>query len=142
MPDFLKLAEKIFNKVQESKGFTNDTIEDLNSLMLVLRSEIKKSNCKLLYNYFDFEALVMCSEESSIKLDISIIPKSKNKDEYLLWLAGFIEKITYKYKEDEIKPNIKIMQPSYFYDDLGNIVNQAETSGDEIVNYFKEKSPN
>lgn len=142
MPEFLKLAEKIFNKLKETKGFTNDPIDDLNSLMLVLRSEIKNSNCKLLYNYLDFEALVMCSEESLIKLDISIIPKSKNKDEYILWLAGFIEKITYNYKEDEVNSNIKIMQPTYFYDDLGNIVSNVKTSADEIVIYFREKKSN
>ena len=139
MPDFLKLAEKIFNEVKRNTGFTNDPVEDLNNLMLVLRVEIKKTNRKLLYNYFDFEAMMMCSEESLIKLDISIIPKSKNEDEYILWLASFIEKITYKYKDDEVSTNSRVVKPNYFYDDSGNIVSGKICSGDEILMYFKEK---
>ena len=53
-------------------------MEDLNNLMIELRHEIKGTKLKLLYNYIDFaELLIKPLQESKIKLDLSIIPKSK-----------------------------------------------------------------
>jgi len=45
------------------------------------------------YNYINFEDLLMNSKDLPFILDISILPKSKNKTEYMLWLASFIEKV-------------------------------------------------
>lgn len=95
MPQYLKIAEKIYQNVKEKKGFADDPMEDLNNLMIELRHEIKGTKLKLLYNYIDFaELLIKPLQESKIKLDLSIIPKSKNTQEFVLWLAGFIERIT------------------------------------------------
>lgn len=95
MPQYLKIAEKIYQNVKEKKGFVDDPMEDLNNLMIELRHEIKGTKLKLLYNYIDFaELLIKPLQESKIKLDLSIIPKSKNTQEFVLWLAGFIERIT------------------------------------------------
>ncbi len=33
MPQYLKIAEKIYQNVKEKKGFTDDPMEDLNNLM-------------------------------------------------------------------------------------------------------------
>ncbi len=66
-------------------------MEDLNNLMIELRHEIKGTQLKLLYNYIDFaELLIKPLQESKIKLDLSLIPKSKNTQEFVLWLAGFL----------------------------------------------------
>ncbi|EPL6713785.1 hypothetical protein O2F59_002040, partial [Acinetobacter baumannii] len=54
MPQYLKIAEKIYQNVKEKKGFTDDPMEDLNNLMIELRQEIKGTKLKLLYNYIDF----------------------------------------------------------------------------------------
>ncbi len=95
MPQYLKIAEKIYQNVKEKKGIVDDPMEDLNNLMIELRHEIKGTKLKLLYNYIDFaELLIKPLQESKIKLDLSIIPKSKNTQEFVLWLAGFIERIT------------------------------------------------
>ncbi|MEX2791052.1 hypothetical protein AB3673_08665, partial [Acinetobacter baumannii] len=51
MPQYLKIAEKIYQNVKEKKGFTDDPMEDLNNLMIELRQEIKGTKLKLLYNY-------------------------------------------------------------------------------------------
>lgn len=139
MPQYLKLADKIFNQVKTSKGFTDDPIEDLNNLMIELRIAVKETDFKLLYNYIDFENLLMNSKDSTIDIDISILPKSKNTDEYILWLAGFIEKVTVTDKKIVSSAKSKIIVPTYYYDDLGNIVNKAENNGEEIVSYFKNK---
>ena len=48
MPQYLKIAEKIYQNVKEKKGFTDDPMEDLNNLMIELRQEIKGTKLKLL----------------------------------------------------------------------------------------------
>lgn len=99
MPQYLKIAEKIYQNVKEKKGFTDDPMEDLNNLMIELRQEIKGTKLKLLYNYIDFaEILIKPLQESKIKLDLSLIPKSKNTQEFVLWLAGFIERMALLHK--------------------------------------------
>ncbi|ENO2086716.1 hypothetical protein MKP23_001433, partial [Acinetobacter baumannii] len=46
MPQYLKIAEKIYQNVKEKKGFTDDPMEDLNNLMIELRQEIKGTKLK------------------------------------------------------------------------------------------------
>ncbi|SSW87304.1 Uncharacterised protein [Klebsiella pneumoniae] len=40
MPQYLKIAEKIYQNVKEKKGFTDDPMEDLNNLMIELRQAL------------------------------------------------------------------------------------------------------
>lgn len=69
MPQYLKIAEKIYQNVKEKKGFTDDPMEDLNNLMIELRQEIKGTKLKLLYNYIDFaEILIKPLQESKMAL--------------------------------------------------------------------------
>lgn len=136
MTQFLKIAEQIYKRVQVKKGFSDDPSEDLNNLMIELRAEIKASNLKMLYNYINFEELLMSSKKFDTNLDISIIPKSKNVGEYVLWLSGFIEKITIA-KEDKKTCENKVIMPNYYYDDLGNIVNGSIKNREEISFLFE-----
>jgi len=141
MHQYLKIAEQIYDQVQAKYGFTEDHVEDLNNLMIELRFVVKDSNFKMLYNYINFEDLLMKSKALSINLDVSILPKSKNKGEYILWLSGFVEKLIIPTKETEPKLKSKVVMPSYYYDDLGNIVSKSKNSGEEIISYFKHKEP-
>lgn len=96
----------------KKKGFTDDPMEDLNNLMIELRQEIKGTKLKLLYNYIDFaEILIKPLQESKIKLDLSLIPKSKNTQEFVLWLAGFIERITTGGQEKLPQFELKLLYP-------------------------------
>lgn len=139
MPQYLKLAEKIYVNVKESKGFIDEPLEDLNNLMCELRSEIKNTDFKMRYNYINFEDLLMNSKDLPFILDISILPKSKNKTEYILWLASFIEKVTISSHKKSITMKSKVVMLSYYYDEVGNIVNSSNNNGDDIVSYFKHK---
>ena len=61
----------------------------------MIRKEIKGTKFKLKYNFIDFdEYLTKPLDECAVKIDISFMPSYKNKDEYILWLAGFIERMT------------------------------------------------
>lgn len=141
MHQYLKIAEQIYDQVQKKYGFTDDHVEDLNNLMIELRNAAKDSDFKMLYNYINFEDLLMKSKALSIDLDVSILPKSKNKGEYILWLSGFVEKLIVSTKKTETKLKNKVVMPNYYYDDSGNIVSKTKNSGEEIISYFKDKEP-
>ncbi|ENX05439.1 hypothetical protein KTH73_09000 [Acinetobacter courvalinii] len=141
MHQYLKIAEQIYDQVQTKYGFTDDHVEDLNNLMIELRNAAKDSDFKMLYNYINFEDLLMKSKALSIDLDVSILPKSKNKGEYILWLSGFVEKLIVSTKKTETKLKNKVVMPNYYYDDSGNIVSKTKNSGEEIISYFKDKEP-
>lgn len=141
MHQYLKIAEQIYDQVQTKYGFTDDHVEDLNNLMIELRNAAKNSDFKMLYNYINFEDLLMKSKALSIDLDVSILPKSKNKGEYILWLSGFVEKLIVSTKKTETKLKNKVVMPNYYYDDSGNIVSKTKNSGEEIISYFKDKEP-
>ncbi|MBN6492221.1 hypothetical protein [Acinetobacter pittii] len=140
MPQYLRIAEKIYQNVKEKKGFTDDPMEDLNNLMIELRHEIKGTNLKLLYNYIDFaELLIKPLQESKIKLDLSIIPKSKNTQEFVLWLAGFIERITTGGQEKLPPIRAKVALPAYAYEEPYPPTGSPVNNGEEIIEYFKKK---
>ena len=95
MSKFITIAEKIYKRFEENKLFSENLIEQLNNLVSIIRKEIKGTPCKLKYNFIDFEeCLSKPLNECTIKIDMSLMPKYKNKGEYIMWLASFIERIT------------------------------------------------
>lgn len=95
MPQYLMIAEKVYKKIKEDDLFSDTPTEHLNNLIGVIRKEIKGTKFKLKYNFIDFdEYLTKPLDECAVKIDISLMPSHKNKDEYILWLAGFIERMT------------------------------------------------
>lgn len=95
MTKFIAIAEKVYEEFEKKNLFSESTIEQLNNLVSAIRKELKGSSCKLKSNYFDFEAcLNKPPDQCVVKLDISLMPKYKNKLEYIMWLASFIERIT------------------------------------------------
>ncbi|EEH69573.1 MULTISPECIES: hypothetical protein [Acinetobacter] len=115
MPQYLSVAEKIYKKLKERKEFSTDSLENLNTLIIEIRKEIKSTKLKLLYNFIDFEeCLNKCESECKIKLDISLIPIIKNEGEFILWLAGFIQRITTDGKR-KIPPIRKNIPPEFKY---------------------------
>ncbi|KHO15115.1 hypothetical protein NT90_12520 [Acinetobacter baumannii] len=114
-------------------------MEDLNNLMIEHRHEIKGTQLKLLYNYIDFaELLIKPLQESKIKLDLSLIPKSKNTQEFVLWLAGFIERITTGGQEKLPSIRAKITLPAYAYEETYRLQKKPVNNGEEIIEYFKK----
>ncbi|MFG4615282.1 hypothetical protein ACF0AY_16225, partial [Acinetobacter baumannii] len=88
MPQYLMIAEKVYKKIKEDDLFSNTPTEHLNNLIGVIRKEIKGTKFKLKYNFIDFdECLTKPLDECAVKIDISLMPSHKNKDEYILWLA-------------------------------------------------------
>ncbi|MDX8253690.1 hypothetical protein [Acinetobacter pittii] len=95
MPRYLIFAENIYKKVAEEKIFSSDIIENMNILMQLISSEISGTEFNLKYKFIDFrESFSKPLHECKVKIDVSLIPDHSLKDEYILWLAGFIEKIT------------------------------------------------
>ena len=80
--------------------------------MTCIRREIEGTEFKLKFNFIDFvELFSRPLDECKVKIDVSLIPPHNSEDEYILWLAGLIEKIT----EGGPKPPPPIMKfiPEY-----------------------------
>lgn len=143
MPQYLIFAENIYQKVKDEEVFSDDCIENMNTLMKYIRSEIEGTEFKLKYNFIDFiEQFSTPLEECKVKIDVSLIPPHNLKDEYILWLAGFIEKIT----EGGPKPPppIKKFIPEFMnlkseLDFLPLSEEKVQNEGKEITDYFNSK---
>ncbi|WP_202742062.1 hypothetical protein [Acinetobacter calcoaceticus] len=102
MPKYLLLAEKI-NKNIKSKS-SNNHFKNLNNLIIEIKKAITGTELKFLYNFVNFEGTVVSvKNELPIKLDMSLIPKHKNEDDFILWLADFIDRITIDTSKEVIK---------------------------------------
>ncbi|MDV7484957.1 hypothetical protein R4462_04670 [Acinetobacter baumannii] len=143
MPQYLMFAENIYKKVKDEQVFSDDRIENMNTLMKYIRSEIEGTEFKLKYNFIDFmEQFSTPLDECKVKIDVSLIPHYNLKDEYILWLAGFIEKIT----EGGPKPPppIKKFIPEFMslkseLDFLPLNEEKVQNEGKEITDYFISK---
>ncbi|MEG9541832.1 hypothetical protein [Acinetobacter baumannii] len=143
MPQYLMIAEKVYKKIKEDDLFSDTPTEHLNNLIGVIRKEIKGTKFKLKYNFIDFdEYLTKPLDECAVKIDISLMPSHNSEGEYILWLAGIIEKIT----EGGPKPPppIKKFIPEYMsfkseLDFLPSNEEKIQTEGKEITDYFNSK---
>lgn len=108
MPKYLAIAEKVYKEIKKDNLFTEDTIQNLNCLISLIRKAIKGTEFKLKYNFINFEeCLNQFNKEKSVHIDLSLMPKFKNEDEFILWLAGFIERMTIEWKR-EASSNFKL----------------------------------
>ncbi|HHL2981738.1 TPA: hypothetical protein ACQ42Z_003665, partial [Acinetobacter baumannii] len=88
------------------------------------------------------EVLSKSKNDCKVKIDVSLIPSYNLREEYILWLAGFIQKIT----EGGPKPPppIKVYIPEFInleseLDFLTLNLEKNQNNGEEIVNYFNSK---
>ncbi len=95
MPQYLRIAENIYRYFEKNKKFNTTLPDCLNMIIKKLQEELKDTDLKLLYNYIDFvERFHKEPPDRQISIDVSVVPSYKNKDEFILWLASFIEKNT------------------------------------------------
>ncbi|MBJ8437780.1 hypothetical protein I6M64_10650 [Acinetobacter lactucae] len=93
MPKYLLLAEKINKNIRNKNS--NNQFKNLNNLILEIKKAIAGTELKFLYNFVNFEGTVISvKNELPVRLDMSLIPRHKNEDEFILWLADFIDRIT------------------------------------------------
>ncbi|MFJ1284440.1 hypothetical protein ACIKQA_19040, partial [Acinetobacter baumannii] len=94
-------------------------------LISLIRKAIKGTEFKLKYIFLNFEVcLNQFNKEKSVHIDLSLMPKFKNEDEFILWLAGFIERMTIGGKEK--LPPISNYIPKGFKIDQAEIPVAAE----------------
>ncbi|MGN5763268.1 hypothetical protein ACNQO6_02785 [Acinetobacter calcoaceticus] len=94
MPQYLRLADNLYNVLEEKQLFTYDSQELVNLIFRELRKALKDTDLKLLVNFIDMEKGLIQAQEGELYFDLSLIPNYKNNGEFILWLAGFIEKMT------------------------------------------------
>ncbi|WP_202740216.1 hypothetical protein [Acinetobacter sp. 'aerobic (ED)'] len=94
MAQYLRLADKLYSLLEEKQSFTYDSQELVNLIFKGLRKVLKDTELKLLVNFIDMEQGLIKAQQRESEFDLSLIPNYKNKGEFILWLAGFIEKMT------------------------------------------------
>ena len=93
MPKYLLLAEKINRNIKNK--YSNNYFNNLNNLIVEIKKAIAGTELKFLYNFVNFEGTVISvKNELPLRLDMSLIPRHKNEDDFVLWLADFIDRIT------------------------------------------------
>ncbi|EXR34096.1 MULTISPECIES: hypothetical protein [Acinetobacter] len=93
MPKYLLLAEKISKNIK--KEHSNNHLKNLHSLIMEIKKAINGTELKFLYNFFDFGGTFLnLQDELPFKLDISLIPIYKSEEDFIFWLADFIDRIT------------------------------------------------
>lgn len=142
MPKYLAVAEKVYKNIKKDGLFTDDITQNLNCLISQIRKAIKGTEFKLKFNYIDFEEnLTKPLSECKVKIDLSVMPKFTNEGEYLLWLAGLIERITEGGKPK--LPPISHFLPSGFKMSKDSfpvtVAPPKEEHADMIINYFKSE---
>ena len=94
MPKYLAVAEKVYKNIKDSL-FTDDITQNLNCLISQIRKAIKELSLSSSSTISILEEnLTKPLSECKVQIDLSVMPKFVNEGEYLLWLAGFIERIT------------------------------------------------
>ncbi|MDC5514801.1 hypothetical protein OHX06_15660 [Acinetobacter baumannii] len=97
MPKYLLLAEKISKNIKQdsSSNYLKSLLKSLNNLIIEIKKAITGTELKFLYNFLDFGgSLLNLQDEVLLKFDSSLIPSYKNEEEFILWLADFIDRIT------------------------------------------------
>lgn len=93
MPKYLLLAEKINKNIRNKNS--NNQFKNLNNLIVEIKKAIVSTELKFLYNFVNFEGTVISvKNELPVRLDMSLIPRHKSEDDFILWLADFIDRIT------------------------------------------------
>ncbi|MBV5278697.1 MULTISPECIES: hypothetical protein [Acinetobacter] len=107
MPQYLALAEKVIKDIKDEVGIERDQKGLFTLIILKVREYTHSSNLKVDHEIcatiFDDENKI----EGIKRLDLTLIPRISNEDEFLLWLAGFIQHITIdESKKDQIPLSI------------------------------------
>lgn len=88
-------AEKIYKSFYDRNKFSPDSTEWLNLLLKEIKKEISDTDLEMKFkNIYFKQGFKSDFHEGSLHLDISLIPNYECKFEFILWLAGFIERIT------------------------------------------------
>jgi len=139
MPQYLRIAEKVYKNLKDENKFTQAPAEYINHLLKQIRKELKGTDMKLIYNFIEFNSGFKNQIiDGYLNIDVSLIPNYKYQDEFVLWLAGFIEKITAGGKK-RIPPIVENIPPEFSVNtDLKqiNFINN-DKNAEQIISYFK-----
>lgn len=145
MPKYLEIAEEIIFEINSKEGFSNDPLTNINLIIIELRRNLKKTKLILKCNYVDLNEYYQSNEQNlKITLDFTMMPKDIKGVDFLLWVANFIEKITYdKFKKNKYEKERKEFINKYFSlldtknEEIRNIM--IDETCEDINKYFLDK---
>nr|WP_085845665.1 hypothetical protein [Acinetobacter baumannii] len=92
---FTQSRSSAASDVYRDRDYSNNYLKNLNNLIIEIKKAITGTELKFLYNFLDFSgSLFNLQDEVLLKFDSSLIPSYKNEEDFILWLADFIDRIT------------------------------------------------
>ncbi|WP_017401031.1 hypothetical protein [Acinetobacter radioresistens] len=94
MKEYIQIAETVYDRVHKRNGFQGDSYKDIDILLIEIKKEIKGSGIRFKYNFNDFDEL--CKEidkKNGKRIDMSLMPSRRVRDEFVLWLAAMFATI-------------------------------------------------
>lgn len=149
--NYLLLAENIYKKISKESQMTMDTVEYINYLLKEIRKELRGTGVKLICNFVEDCTYFKNNNKNEYpSIDISLMPNCNNHDDYVLWLASFIEK-NIKGNKVKIMPIVDYVPEDFTYHKIRYEENffsndkickkifkkNQEDFSNEIVNYFE-----
>lgn len=139
MPQYLALAESVLERIKRDDLQINkmDRYDFLNLIISnvgeLTQSTHLKMNQKICNAIFNFESKV---------IDLSLLPNNlEYEDEFLLWLAGFIEQITIDENRVDLPPLktlIKDRDKNKVSKEVKELFTDNLKSAEEINQYFRQ----
>ncbi|WP_336916497.1 hypothetical protein [Acinetobacter modestus] len=139
MEIFIVKAERIYKSFYDRNKFSSDSTVWLNLLLKEIKKEIADTDLEIKFkNIYFKQGFKSDFNEGFLHLDISLIPSYENKFEFILWLAGFIERITTGGKRNP--PSIRINIPTeytYVNSFSTNSRKENDRKREKLMNGFK-----
>lgn len=137
MDVYLKISEHIYKVLCNEKHLNITKYDMFLVIIKELRRQIKGTSivfkAKLVNIY---EADRIHTDENTIHYDLSLIPSLQHREEFLLWLCTFIEKITLTTRQKEMIASQNSQQDKYalFYNE---IIKVQSSSTKALEDYLK-----
>ena len=97
MNDCTKIAELIYRRFRNKKGFILEDTKDLDLILMELKKVISKTKLRLKYKFHNSNELIeQINLKGGKKLDLTLMPNRYDDTEFILWLVVVIENITDK----------------------------------------------
>lgn len=138
MKSYFDIADNVYNALIEVKMVEFTQHDILYVIIKQLRRNIMDT--PIVFRKSFINILEVYEKDSNlVPFDFSLIPSVYNKNEFILWLATFIEKITInKNQPEKILIKDDELRAKYLYEDESQANTRYYSSCDAISDYFKE----
>lgn len=94
MTQYIFLAETIIKSLEKKQQLEEDIFKNIGPIILELKRKLQNSHLILNIEITKKLTSELSNPFKCDLIDLSLVPKISNRDEFILWLASLIQKIT------------------------------------------------